>query len=75
LVLIEPGREPHTATGEVRGYVLEIPPGSGGFGYDPLFLYPPFGRSFATLTEKEKNAVSHRRNAADALLAALQERG
>ena len=75
LVLIEPAREPITATGEVRGYILESPTGSGGFGYDPLFLYRPLGRSFAVLTEKEKNAVSHRHNAADALLTALQERG
>jgi XTP/dITP diphosphohydrolase len=72
LVLIEPGREPITATGEVRGYILDSEHGAGGFGYDPLFLYPPLGRSFATLTEKEKNAVSHRRRAADALLSALR---
>ena len=41
LVLIEPHGEPITATGEVDGYILEAESGTGGFGYDPLFLYPP----------------------------------
>lgn len=74
LVLIEPHGEPITATGEVSGYILESESGTGGFGYDPLFLYPPSGRSFASLGEKEKNVVSHRHNAAAALLAMLRER-
>jgi XTP/dITP diphosphohydrolase len=63
-----------SAIGEVHGYILEAESGTGGFGYDPLFFYPPFARSFAALTEKEKNSVSHRRRAADALLAMLRER-
>lgn len=74
LALIEPGREPITATGQVSGYIQEVERGTGGFGYDPLFFYPPYGRSFAALTEKEKNEVSHRRRAADALLSALRSR-
>lgn len=74
LVLIEPNREPVTTVGEARGYILESESGSGGFGYDSIFLYPPLGRSFAALSEKEKNAVSHRHNAAEALLAILHER-
>ena len=74
LALIEPGREPIAVTGHVNGYLLEVESGTGGFGYDPLFFYPPSGRSFASLSEKEKNAVSHRRRAADALLAALRSR-
>ena len=75
LVLIEPDREPLVATGSVDGYILEGEHGAAGFGYDALFLHPPSGRSFAALTEKEKNAVSHRRRAADALLAMLHDRG
>ena len=71
LTLLEPGREPITVTGEVGGYILEAESGSGGFGYDALFFHPPSGRSFAALSEKEKNAVSHRGRAARALLAAL----
>jgi XTP/dITP diphosphohydrolase len=74
LALIEPGREPIVVTGHVTGYLLEVESGAGGFGYDPLFFHPPSGRSFAALSEKEKNAVSHRRRAADALLAALRSR-
>jgi XTP/dITP diphosphohydrolase len=75
LVLLEPDREPLMAMGRVNGYILESERGTGGFGYDPIFLYPPAGVSFATLSEKEKNAVSHRRRAADVLLAMLRERG
>jgi XTP/dITP diphosphohydrolase len=74
LALIEPGREPVVVTGHVNGYLLEVESGVGGFGYDPLFFHPPSGRSFAALSEKEKNAVSHRRRAADALLSALRSR-
>jgi XTP/dITP diphosphohydrolase len=74
LALVEPSGEAIVARGEVEGYLLDIERGTGGFGYDPLFLYLPFGRSFATLSEKEKNAVSHRRRAANALLAALDQR-
>jgi XTP/dITP diphosphohydrolase len=75
LVLIEPEREPLVVTGSVDGYILEAEHGAGGFGYDALFLHPPSRRSFAALSEKEKNAVSHRRRAADALLALLRDRG
>jgi XTP/dITP diphosphohydrolase len=75
LALVEPHAEPVVAAGEVSGYILEAESGTGGFGYDALFLYPPDGRSFAALSEKGKNAVSHRRRAADALLEVLRERG
>ena len=71
LALLRPDREPVVVTGEVGGYILESESGSNGFGYDALFFHPPSGRSFAALSEKEKNAVSHRRRAADALLPAL----
>jgi XTP/dITP diphosphohydrolase len=46
--------------GWVEGIILDAPRGSGGFGYDPLFLYPPLGRSFAELSPQEKFNVSHR---------------
>jgi XTP/dITP diphosphohydrolase len=74
LAFMEPNREPVVAVGRVGGYILEKEHGAHGFGYDALFLYPPFGRSFATLSEKEKNAVSHRRVAGDALLTMLADR-
>ena len=46
--------------GSCEGRVLRAPEGSGGFGYDPLFWYAPFEKTFASLTPEEKNAVSHR---------------
>ncbi len=49
--------------GVVEGVLLESPRGEGGFGYDPLFFYPPLGRSFAELAPEDKNRVSHRAKA------------
>ena len=49
--------------GEALGYITETPAGDGGFGYDPYFFYPPFGKTFAQLTADEKNLISHRGNA------------
>lgn len=72
MVLLVPGRELLTSLGVVEGHVLRAERGTGGFGYDPLFLYAPAGRSFAELSPQEKNAVSHRHRAADALLAAAR---
>ncbi len=56
------GRET-TVEGVVEGVLLEAPRGAGGFGYDPLFFYPPLGRGFAELSAEEKNRVSHRAQA------------
>ena len=56
------GREAMTE-GVVEGTILEEPRGSGGFGYDPLFYYPPFGATFAQVTPEAKHAVSHRARA------------
>lgn len=47
-------------TGRCTGEILHEPRGENGFGYDPLFFYPPLGRSFAQLTAEEKSEVSHR---------------
>jgi XTP/dITP diphosphohydrolase len=52
-----------TTEGVVEGVLLEAPRGHGGFGYDPLFFYPPLGRGFAELSAEEKNRVSHRAQA------------
>ncbi|MBN2347105.1 MAG: RdgB/HAM1 family non-canonical purine NTP pyrophosphatase [Candidatus Aminicenantes bacterium] len=49
--------------GRVQGELLAAKRGSGGFGYDPLFLYPPLGRTFAELSVAEKNRISHRARA------------
>lgn len=49
-----------TFRGEVEGEILTEPRGTGGFGYDPLFYYPPFGCTFAETTAERKQQVSHR---------------
>jgi len=46
--------------GSCEGVIAEKPEGDRGFGYDPLFYYPPLQKTFAQLTRKEKNRVSHR---------------
>lgn len=49
-----------TAQAHCQGTILESARGEGGFGYDPLFYYPPLQRSFAELRAEEKDRVSHR---------------
>jgi XTP/dITP diphosphohydrolase len=48
------------ARGTIEGRITEVPAGGGGFGYDPIFFYPPLNRTLAQLTEPEKAVVSHR---------------
>jgi XTP/dITP diphosphohydrolase len=55
-----PEGEAITYTGKVEGVILEAPDGNMGFGYDPLFYYPPFSKTFARMTNEEKNKISHR---------------
>jgi len=52
-----------TFEGEVTGTILEAPRGENGFGYDPVFQPDGFDKSFAELTQEEKNRISHRANA------------
>ncbi|MDK2935283.1 MAG: XTP/dITP diphosphohydrolase [Eubacteriaceae bacterium] len=58
-LLFPDGRE-ETCEGIVRGHIARDFAGSGGFGYDPLFIHEETGRCYAEMTEAEKNAVSHR---------------
>ncbi len=44
----------------VEGYISEEPAGNGGFGYDPIFFVPEYGKTMAQLTPEEKNKISHR---------------
>lgn len=48
------------AEGAVKGKVVEPPRGAGGFGYDPIFFYPPFGQTLAEVPAARKAEVSHR---------------
>lgn len=56
-----------TFRGEVEGEILTERRGAGGFGYDPLFFYPPFGATFAEVAAEKKFEVSHRRRALEAM--------
>jgi XTP/dITP diphosphohydrolase len=57
--------------GVVEGRLAARPAGTGGFGYDPIFYYPPYGRTFGEVSPREKAAVSHRGLALRALGAYL----
>jgi XTP/dITP diphosphohydrolase len=72
IVLLMPSGEEIVAEGAVGGRIAHEEHGTGGFGYDPIFYYPPSHRTFAEMTQEEKNRLSHRRRAADALLQALR---
>ena len=67
IALVNRGELIRTFRGVVEGEILEEPRGAGGFGYDPLFYYPPYGRSFGEISVEEKMAVSHRGKALTAL--------
>ena len=54
------GRDTIIVEGRCPGVILTSARGEGGFGYDPLFYYPEFDKSFAELSADEKNAISHR---------------
>jgi XTP/dITP diphosphohydrolase len=63
IALVAPDGREWLVDGTVEGRIAEAPRGCGGFGYDPVFFYPPFGRTLAELTEAEKSRVSHRARA------------
>lgn len=60
-----------TVEGRCPGMITEQARGEGGFGYDPIFLVPELGKTFAELTADEKNTVSHRARATAQLREAL----
>ena len=57
------GSEPIVVTGRCNGEILLSEEGNGGFGYDSLFRYEDYDRSFAAVTQEQKDAVSHRARA------------
>jgi XTP/dITP diphosphohydrolase len=62
-IVDDTGRE-SVVEGVVEGAITRAPRGTDGFGYDPLFYYPPLARTFGELTDAEKEGVSHRARAA-----------
>ncbi|WP_255988691.1 RdgB/HAM1 family non-canonical purine NTP pyrophosphatase [Chitinolyticbacter albus] len=77
LVLVRHADDPQPliADGVCLGEVLTTPQGDGGFGYDPLFWLPQFGKTVAQITPDEKAQISHRGHALRALIAKLAETG
>jgi XTP/dITP diphosphohydrolase len=74
LALVDPftgGGAPRTVEGICEGAVTRVPRGSGGFGYDPLFVVEGTGRTMAEVPDDEKNRLSHRGRAFAALRPAL----
>jgi XTP/dITP diphosphohydrolase len=65
--------EPLIAVGRAVGEITEKPIGINGFGFDPVMYIPQLGKTFAQLSEAEKNAISHRGKAAKQMLALMQE--
>jgi len=66
--------EPLVATGRAAGLITQERIGDQGFGFDPVLLLPPFGKTFAQLPAEVKNANSHRGKAAQQMLALMRER-
>ena len=73
IALVDRDRLLATFRGTVEGEILEEPRGEAGFGYDPYFLYLPFGQTFAEIPKERKTTVSHRGKAIELLNAWLRE--
>ncbi len=65
--------DPLLFRGETEGAVAFEASGDNGFGYDPIFYYPDFGKTFAQVSDEEKNSVSHRGKACQLLVEYLNE--
>ena len=72
LVLASPERIVFETRGTVEGRIAPVPAGAGGFGYDPIFFYPPYRCTLGQATAEQKAAVSHRGQAFRALRAFLE---
>ena len=74
VALARGGHVVYETEGVVKGEIAPEPRGTNGFGYDPLFFYPPFGCTLAELDHARKSAVSHRGQAFSALRSFLIDR-
>ncbi len=72
-VLALPDGRTWTAEGVLEGRIAETPRGEGGFGYDPLFIPEGETRTLAEMSPEEKNRISHRRKALEAMRSILEE--
>jgi len=74
VVALVEGEGPHLFEGILRGAILSQPKGSGGFGYDPIFLPLGAEKTLAEMTLEEKNKISHRGQAVQKLVQYLRKR-
>ena len=75
ITMITPEGQVIQARGEIHGELLREPHGENGFGYDPIFYYPPYGMTTAEMSAEDKNEVSHRGNALKVFYEKLKEAG
>ena len=75
ITMVTPQGQTIQARGEIHGELLRAPVGKNGFGYDPIFYYPPLGMSTAEMEPEVKNQVSHRGNALRVFYDKLKEAG
>ena len=75
ITLVIPEGRTIQARGEIHGELTREPRGENGFGYDPIFYYPPLGKTTAELSSEEKIRVSHRANALNVFYEKLKEAG
>ena len=74
ITLMFPDGNTIVARGECPGRIIETPTGENGFGYDPLFVPDGLSKTFAQLSDKEKNSIGHRARALEKLEEILTER-
>ena len=75
ITMVTPDGQTIQARGEIHGELLRQPVGENGFGYDPIFYYPPAGMTTAEMSSEAKNEVSHRANALKIFNEKLKEAG
>ena len=75
ITLVTPDGKTIQARGEVHGQLTRAPKGENGFGYDPIFFYPPAGCTTAELPSEEKNKISHRGRALQLFYEKMKEAG
>ena len=75
ITMVTPDGQTIQARGEAHGEILRAAVGANGFGYDPIFYYPPMGKSTAEMSPEEKNRVSHRGVALQVFYQKLKEAG
>ena len=74
IAIVRQGQPIAVISNRADGEILEVPRGTGGFGYDPIFYLPELGKTFAELTPEEKNVHSHRGKAFRRMLSFLTSR-